>query len=117
MSFSAGHVMGRLDGIDKDLETRQPEFEKAASDYYHAKREFEKAQAEEYVKAEGKNQEERRSKALIQVAYHREEWTQLKVAEANYEAHKAANRTLETRAQIGMSLLKSMGREAFPRAA
>lgn len=117
MTLSAGQIQSRLMAIDADLETRQPEYEKAAEQFHHAKRNYEHALARAYVQCQGSNQKERESKALLEVVKARKEYDALVIAEASYEAHKAANRTLDTRAAIGMSLLRSMGREAYPRAA
>ena len=82
---------------------RQNEYERAAFAWYRAKRDLEHDTAVAYLAAEG-TVDERRSKArkAVQGLYQDEE--------ASYEAIKAAVRVLETRASIGMALLKSQGR-------
>ncbi len=96
-------VMARLQGIDDDLATRQNELENAAFEWFREKRERERAYAQAYIEAKG-TVDERKSKAteasyLIGVE-----------AEARYEALKAVTRVLETRASIGMALLKAQTR-------
>lgn len=98
-----GAVLARLEQIEHDLSERQGEYERAAFAWYRAKRELEHDIAVAYLAAEG-TVDERRSKARKAVqGLHTEE-------EAQYEAIKAAVRVLETRASIGMAILKSQGR-------
>jgi hypothetical protein len=117
MTLSAGQVMTRLEELDKELQERQNEYEEAAENFYREKREWEKNLAQEFVKAGGKNQEERRSNALLALERDGDAYYRFVNAEARYEGQKAGFRVRETRASIGQSLLKSMAREAFPRAA
>jgi hypothetical protein len=104
-------VMKKLEGIEEDLAKRIGPYETAAADFYRAKRDYERAFAEAYVAAEGSNQKERESRAVIAI-WKGEAYTSLIVAEAAYEAQKAAHRVLDTRASIGMALLKAMSLEA-----
>lgn len=108
--LSYAQVRDRLDEIDTDLADRQPIYEAACSDYFRAKRNYEAAYAREYVRADGKNSEERKSRALLALMPS-QEYKGLIVAEAAYEAGKAAMRTLETRASIGQSLLRVTAQE------
>lgn len=109
--------MSRLEELDRELAERQNDFEQAAENFYKEKREWEKQLAQAFVKADGKNQEERRSNALLALERDGDAYYRFVNAEARYEGQKAGFRVRETRASIGQSLLRSMGREAFPRAA
>lgn len=97
--------MERLAAIENDLAVRQNTWEAAALDWYRAKRDREKARAVAFLKAEG-TVAERSAIADEQTA------TDGKEEEALYESLKAVVRTLESRANIGMALLKSHGRVA-----
>lgn len=96
-------VVERLEAIEEDLATRQGEYETAALDWFHQKREREKARADEFLKAEG-------------TVAHRTAVAEAATAtigsdsEGAYESLRAVTRTLEARANIGMAILKSHGR-------
>ena len=96
-------VQQRLAEIENDLATRQNTYEAAALDWYRAKRDKEKASAVAFLRADGTVAER---KAIA------DELTAVdgKEAEALFESMRAVMRTLETRATIGMALLKSQGR-------
>jgi hypothetical protein len=96
-------LMQRLDEIERDLATRQGEYERAALGWYRMKREREKARAEAFIRAEG-TVAERNAIADVATA------TMGQEDEAAYEAHKAVVRVLDTRASIGQSLLRAHGR-------
>lgn len=117
MSLSAGQVMTRLEELDRELAERQNDFEESAENFYREKREWEKQLAQAFIKADGKNQEERRSNALLALERDGDAYYKFVNAEARYEGQKAAFRVRESRIGIGQSLLRAMGREAFPRAA
>lgn len=106
MSATLSHpaaVKDRLDEIERDLATRQNEFEAAALAWFLAKRERKKAHAVAFLNTSG-SVAERNAVA--------DEETEGIGAEheAAYEAHKAVVDVLDTRAAIGMALLKSQGR-------
>jgi hypothetical protein len=103
-------VRERLEQIEDDLAGRQMHYGAAASDYYRAKRDYEAAYAREYVKAEGKNTDERKARALLALMPS-DAYKALVIAEAQYEGAKAVQRTLETRASIGQSLLRALQAE------
>jgi hypothetical protein len=103
-------VRKRLGEIELDLQTRQAAGENAASGYHRAKRDFEKAWATAYLRTEGTVKE--REQRTILAIWNSKEYRDLVKAEADFEGWKAVYRTLETRANIGMALLKSMTREA-----
>ena len=103
-------VQQRLQDIEADLQKREAALEDAARKWFIAKRDREKARAVAFLAAEG-TVAERAAKADLETA------TDGKEAEAEWEALKAVVRTLETRASIGQSLLRSMTREAGPQPA
>lgn len=96
-------VQERLEAIESDLAIRQNTFEAAAFAWFKAKRDREKRWAQAYLSAEGPAHE-RKANADLAVAMVGA------LEEAEYEAVKAVVRTLETRATIGQSLLRSQGR-------
>ena len=102
-------VRKRLGEIELDLAERQAGGENAAAAFFRSKRAFERKWAEEYLKTEG-TVEERKQRTIIKV-WQSSEYRDMVQAEATFEGWKAVHRTLETRANIGMALLKSMTRE------
>jgi hypothetical protein len=95
--------MARLAEIETDLAVRQNALESAGTAWFKAKRDREKARAIAFLSAQG-TVAERSAKADEQTAL------DAKNEEAEWEALKAVVRTLETRANIGMALLKAQGR-------
>jgi hypothetical protein len=100
---SPSAVMEKLAAIEADLEVRQNAWEAAAMDWFRAKRDREKAWAVAFLANEG-TVAERKALADRHTALDGKE------AEALYESLKAVIRTLETRATIGMALLKAQSR-------
>lgn len=100
---SPQQVTARLEAIDQDLAVLQNEIEAAAWEWFRAKHKREKSRAESYLRAEG-SVEARKAKADVQTA------TQAMDEEAAWEAKKARLKTLEARATVGASILKSQGR-------
>lgn len=96
-------VEARLNEIDIDLAMRLPALESAALAWFRAKRDKEHRWAVEYIQAEGPAH-------LRKAIADRETAMVGKEEEALYEALRAVVRTLETRASIGQSLLRSQGR-------
>lgn len=96
-------VLERLEAIDRDLGVRCNALESAALRWYRVKRDREHRRAVAFLSAEGtvaeRNAIADRETALIGVA-----------EESEWEALRAVVRTLETRATIGMALLKTQGR-------
>ena len=96
-------VQERLEELDTELAILQNDVEESALIWFKAKKEREQARAAAYIAAEGPVAE-RSAKADLSVAG-------MGVgAEAAYEALRAKARVLETRAAIGMSILRSQGR-------
>jgi len=93
-------ITQRLEDIDDDLQNRLAELETAAYDWFVKKAERERLIAAAFMSAEG-------SVAERQARAKRDHAEVGKEEEASYEAKKAVMRTLETRASIGMALLKA----------
>lgn len=106
----AGQIQSRLVEIDTDIQTRIPELEKAAEELFFSKRDFEVDEGKCFLAAEG-TVAERHAKAAVALEGC-ESFKNLKVAEGVYEGRKRALAALETRAAIGMSMLKVAAREA-----
>jgi hypothetical protein len=98
-----GAVQARLEEIEWDLAVRQQQYEEAALAYWKSKRDKEKLRAESFLEAEG-TVAERTARAERATAHIGME------DEARWEALKGVTRTLDTRAAIGMALLKAQGR-------
>jgi hypothetical protein len=98
-----GQVRNRLEAIEHDLADRQNELEDAALAWFTMKRTREKEWAEAFLSAEG-SVEQRKAHAARDTAHIGMD------AEARWEGLRAVVRTLDTRAAIGMSLLRSQGR-------
>jgi hypothetical protein len=99
----AGAVLARLEEIEKDLEVRQNALESAALAWYRVKRDREKEWALVFLRSAGTVAER---KAVAD----RDTSLMGKDEEALYESLRAVVRTLETRASIGQSILRSQGR-------
>lgn len=96
-------VMARLEAIEQDLANRQSALEAAGLAWFKAKRDREHAHAVAFLSAEG-------TVAERNAIADRETAVDGKMDEAAWESLKAVVRVLETRASIGQSLLRSMGR-------
>jgi hypothetical protein len=105
-----GLVIGRLEEIEQDLAHRMLDYESAATDYAHAKRDWEKKLAQCQIVASGPNSETRRANALLAAVASDDTYENLKLAEGAFEGTKAVVKVLETRAMIGMAILRSQGR-------
>ncbi len=97
-------VIARLQEIEDDLAIRQNALEASALAWFKAKRDREHARAVAYLTAEGGTVAERNAIA------DRETSLLAANAEAEWEALRAVVRVLETRASIGMAILKSQAR-------
>lgn len=96
-------VVARLEEIERDLAVRQNALESAGMAWFRRKRDREHAFAVAFLSAEGTVAER---KAIAD----RETSLIGKDEEAEWEALSRVVRVLETRANIGMALLKSQGR-------
>lgn len=106
MIFSdPGNVMARLEAIETDLASRQNALESAARKWFVEKREKEHKRAVAFISAEG-------TVAERSAIADRETARVGAQEEAEWEALRVVVRTLEARASIGQSLLRSQGRAA-----
>ena len=96
-------IMARLAEIENDLAERQNLLESAAKAWFVAKRDRERDSAQTFLTTEG-------TVAAREAHADRAHATDGAEYEAEYEALRAVCRVLETRATIGMALLKSHGR-------
>lgn len=105
-------IKQRLEQIDSELERMTPNeyADHPATRYFQAKRDFEFEQARQYVQTEG-TVDERKSRTILAL-YDSDAYKALVRAEGEYEGWRAVFRVLDTRAAIGMSLLKAETREA-----
>jgi hypothetical protein len=98
-------VMARLAEIENDLAIRQNLYEAVAGKWFLAQREIKKAHAEALLGSDEGTVTEKKAAADIAAAV-----TPGAELEGEYEVLKAVIRVLETRATIGMSILKAQGR-------
>lgn len=98
-------IMIRLEAIEKDLASRQNEFELAASKYHYHLRDVELLRASIYPSTSG-TVEERKSSTTQQVSKY-PEYKHLQDAESEYESLKAVMKVLTTRASILQSVLRA----------
>lgn len=110
MLDAPGPVMARLDAIENDLAERQNEYEDAAGAKFRLVRDWEKRLAVASATAKGGDANARKQAALVMAASQDDLYDRLTTAESDYAAVHAAVRVLETRATIGMAILKSQGR-------
>jgi hypothetical protein len=106
--LSREQIIERLEEIEQDLGTRGPGYGKAAEDWTRKKREQEKVWADTYATAAGDAVTDKKAaaiKASIEIG---------KEEEATFVGHKAVVDVLQTRAMIGMALLKSHDRVEAP---
>lgn len=111
MSMDApGRTMARLAAIEKDLAERQNEYETAAGDKTRLVRDWEHRLAIATATAKGGDANARKQAAVVMATAQDDLYSDLTDAESRYAAVHAAVRVLETRATIGMAILKSQGR-------
>jgi hypothetical protein len=103
-------VVGRLEEIERDLAERMNDYEQAADDRARKIRDWEKRLAIHQKTANGANAEVRKATALVAAIEQDGLYEELSDAEARYDALRVVVRVLETRATIGMSILRSQGR-------
>jgi len=98
-------VMARLAEIEDDLAIRQNLYEQAAGDWFTAQREIKRQWATALLASKAGTVAEKKAAADLAVAT-----CPGAERESEYVALKAVLGVLETRATIGMSILKAMGR-------
>lgn len=110
MSMEPAAIMQRLAEIEHDLGHRQLELEAAAGDRARLIRDWEKRLAVATAHAKGGDANARKQAALVIAAEQDDLYERLSAAEGSYAALWAVVRVLDTRATIGMALLKTQGR-------
>lgn len=98
-------VMERLAEIENDLAIRQNLYEQAAGDWFKAQRDIKREWATALLASEAGTVTEKKAEADIVAAT-----CPGAERESEYVALKAVIGVLETRATIGMSILKAQGR-------
>lgn len=106
--WTPAQITERLQMIEEDLAERLPEFEEAAQKVYKLRRAYDLEVAKAFAVATG-SPNERKQKAVA-VAGESAVFATLTENEGIYEARKAAVDLLQSRAMIGMALLKAQGR-------
>lgn len=109
-ALSPAGVMQRLADIEADLGERQDEYDQAAGDAARLVRKWEHRLAIARVKAKGNDADARKAAALLMAIEQNDLYEQLSEAEGAFAAARAAVKVLETRAMIGMGILKGLGR-------
>jgi hypothetical protein len=94
----------RLQDLEQDLAHRQNAYASAAEKWYRVLRDREHRHAVEFMRAEGQITE-RKEQAKQETALIGQ------MEEAEYEGLRAAIKVMETRAMIGMALLKAANRD------
>lgn len=107
---SPGAVMGTLDEIERALAELQNEYEAAAHDRAVLARRWEKRLAQCRLTAEGNDADARKAAALIAAINEDSLYKDLAEAEGKFEGARAVMKVHETRALIGMAILKAQGR-------
>ncbi len=101
--LTPAQIEARLQELEQDLGNRQNLYGQAAENWHRILRDREHKHAVAFMSASGNTTERRetakRETALIGMA-----------EEAEYEGLRAVVKVMETRAMIGMALLKSAGR-------
>jgi hypothetical protein len=103
-------IMERLGAIEEDLAGRQNEFEQAAGDRARLIRDWERRVAIARRTAKGNDADARKAAALVMAIDQDDLYERLSEAEGQFDALRAVTRVLETRASIGQSILRGMGR-------
>jgi hypothetical protein len=100
----ASDLIERLEAIEQDLATKQPDLEKYSDEWTRLKRDKLKKWAEAYMASSGKEVTTRKASAILQSEDIGIE------EEAKYVGLKAVVEVLSTRASICQTLLNSHGR-------
>jgi hypothetical protein len=102
--------MGRLTEIENDLAVRQGDYERAATDRARLTRDWERRLAICGTRSKGSSADVRKSAALVMAIEQDDLYERLSDAEARFDALRVVMKVLETRATIGMSILRAQGR-------
>lgn len=105
-------VQRRLWDIEEEMATKQPWYEEAADVLARVKREWDVRMAKALVVAEGSSKEQRESTALLAIVASDDDlYERLTDAEAKHNALRAVMASLQARASIGQSILRSLTQE------
>ena len=105
-----GAVVAALEEIDRNLALQQNDYEAAASDRAKLVRRWEKRLAICLLKAKGGDAAARKASALIAAIEMDGLYEELMDAEGRFEGARASIKVSETRAMIGLGILRSQGR-------
>lgn len=105
-----GAAMRVLSDVENELATNQNPYESAAKDRAILIREWEKRLAICRMTAKGNDADARKAAALSMAIERDDLYARLMDAEGRFEGQKALMRTLETRASVAQSVLRSQGR-------
>lgn len=110
MLSTPAQIQGRLEELDVDQQARLPQFESAAENYFRLTRDWDRRMAIQIRTANGTSKEVREANALCAAIEQDDLYERFTEAEAKYNALKHVFRTMESRASIGMAILKAQGR-------
>lgn len=105
-----GAVLNALEQIEKSLAEQQNDYEQAASDRATLVRKWEKRLALCRLKAKGNDADARKAAALVMAIDQDDLYERLMDAEGRFEGCRASIKVSETRAMIGLGILRSQGR-------
>jgi hypothetical protein len=105
-----GIVVNTLEAISNDMAERQNEYETAARNRARLVRDWEKSLATARRTANGSDADTRKAVALLTAIEKDDTYMNLQQAEGEFEAMKVVMKVLETRAMIGMAILRSQSR-------
>lgn len=102
----------RLADIEQEMSDKQPDYEKYAENAVRTDKQFALRMAQGKLQAKGATETEKKDKVLVEIASAGDDfWTAYVEGQALYEGRRALMKTLESRAMIGMALLKAQQRE------
>lgn len=111
MTHDSPHIVQKtLADIEADLAKRANDYSDAARDRAKFTRDWEKRLAIHQRTAKGANADTRKANALSAAIEQDDLFEDLKDAEARFEALRVVTKVMETRAMIGMAILRSQGR-------
>lgn len=106
-----GAVVAGLEAIANDLAIRQNDYEEAAADRARLVREWERRLAAHRLTAKGNDADARKAAALGAAISQDDLYERLMDAEGRFEGCRAVIKVLETRAMIGLGILRSQNRQ------
>lgn len=102
----------RLSEIEQEMSDKQADYEKYAEEAVRLDKRFALRMAQGKLAAKGATETEKKDKVLVEIASAGDSFYESYVeSQALYEGRRALMKTLESRAMIGMALLKAQQRE------